>query len=117
MAEIWNYVNRPHFTQNELMQNVCDADYVKNYHILKRNRKALLIFSNNDDIELVNPIGSHTKKDKLSMFYYSLGNIPPEHRSNYTAIQLLGAKSNDLNKSDTELLLLQDFISTANQLS
>ena len=117
MPEIWNCVNRPHFTQNELMQDVCDGDYVKNHHIFKRNQKALQIFLNNDDIELVNPIGSHTKKHKLSMFYYSLGNVPPEHRSNLTAIQLLCvARSNDLKKSDTELLL-QDFVTTVNQLS
>ena len=65
--------------------------------LFSRNPQALQIIVNTDDIEIVNPIGHHTKKHKLTMFYYTLGNIPAEYRSQLHAIQLLGvAKSKDV---------------------
>ena len=42
-----------------------------------------------DEIEIVNPIGTHVKKQKLTMFYFTIANIPPSFRSRYEAIQLL----------------------------
>ena len=76
-----------------------------------RNPRALQIFLNTDDIEIVNPIGSHTKKHKITMFYYTLGNVPPHFRSRLQAIQLLGvARAKDLKKCGPGVLL-EDFIS------
>ena len=60
------------------------------------NPRALLIFLHTDDIEVENPLGSHVKKHKLSMFYFTLGNITPMFRSR-AAIQLLAvARTNDI---------------------
>ncbi|KAK3741564.1 hypothetical protein QZH41_012508, partial [Actinostola sp. cb2023] len=42
-----------------------------------------------DDVEVVNPLGSKTKKHKLGVFCYTLGNIRPINRSQLKAIQLL----------------------------
>ena len=44
----------------------------------------------------VNPIGAHTKKHKLSVFFWTLLNIPPKHRSKLSCIQLIAvAKARD----------------------
>ena len=59
---------------------------------------------------VVNPLGSHVKKNKLSMFYFTLGTIPPIFRSRLAAIQPIAvARTNDLRKFGLQILL-RDFI-------
>lgn len=40
-------------------------------------------------MEIVNPPGAHVKKHKITVFYFTLCNIPPEFRSQLHAMQLL----------------------------
>lgn len=61
------------------------------------------IILNTDDIEIVNPLGCHLKKHNLSMFFYTLGNIPPSLRSKLQLVAV--AKIVDLKKFGTERLL------------
>ena len=56
-----------------------------------------------DDLEIANPLGVHTKKYKVDMFYYTLGNIPPQHRL------LAIAKTVDLKKFGARPHLYQHF--------
>ena len=42
-----------------------------------------------DGVEVVNPLGTKTKKNHVSLFYCMVGNIPPIKRSAYQAIFLL----------------------------
>ena len=117
MPEVWQFVNRSHQSTGQMMLDICDGQYFRTHPLFSRNRKALQLIINNDDIEIVNPIGSHTKKHKLSIFYYTLGNIPPEFRSGLHAIQLLCvSRSADLKMGGLHLLM-SDFILTVNQLS
>lgn len=74
------------------------------------------IILNTDDIEIVNPLGSHVKKHKLTMFYYTLGNIPPQFRSKLTTSQLLAvARTVDLKRFGVDKLL-NDFVDCINTL-
>ena len=67
-------------------------------------------------MEIVNPLGTHVKKHKLSMFYYSLANIPPQFRSKLSSIQLVAiAKIRDIRKFGVKTLL-QDFLNTLNDM-
>ena len=96
------------------MFDICDGDALKSDPLFRRNNKALQILLNTDDVEIVNPTGSHTKKHKLNMFYYTLANIPPECRSKLHAIQLLGvAKAKHFRKCDPGVLLY-NFITCIN---
>ncbi|XP_063967064.1 uncharacterized protein LOC135156960 [Lytechinus pictus] len=117
VPEIWKYVNNGHASSSGFMCDIGDGNYVKSNDLFSRNPKALQIILNTDDIEIVNPIGSHTKKHKLSMFYFTLANIPPELRSGLHAIQLLGvAKAKDIRKYGPQSLL-DEFITTVRSLS
>lgn len=70
---------------------------------------ALLFCLYHEDFEIVNPIGSHRKKHKISIFYWILLNINPAFRFKIQAIQLLGvANSSDVRKYDLSKLL-EDF--------
>ncbi|XP_060574071.1 uncharacterized protein LOC132731817 [Ruditapes philippinarum] len=100
------------------MRDFCDASYMKD---LVRNRVVNGIFLQlvlyMDDIEIVNPIGSHTKKHKVTMIYFTLANIPPEFRSKYEAIQLLAVvKSQDVKEFGLGKIL-HDFVETMNRLN
>lgn len=100
------------------MYDICDGTYVQNHSLFKQNPKALQIILNTDDVEIVNPLGSHIKKHKLSMFYFTIANIRPEFRSQLQTIQLLAiAKTRPLRKHSAVGKLLEDFISAVNRLS
>jgi len=72
-----------------------DGRYCKT-HAIFGNDSNIRILSYFDDVEVVNPIGVHTKKNKLSLFYWTLLNIPPKYRSKLSCIQLLAvAKERD----------------------
>jgi len=117
MPEVWHAVQHVHTTHNCVMRDVCDGSVCCENELFTRNPSALQIFLNTDDIEVVNPIGAHVKKHKLSMFYFTLGNIPPQHRSKLTSIQLLAiAKTKDVRKFGVSKLL-DDFLCTVNKLA
>ncbi|KAK6167872.1 hypothetical protein SNE40_021803 [Patella caerulea] len=69
-------------------------------------------------MEIVNPLGSHIKKHKITIFYFTLANVPPQHRSKLSSIQLLAiGKTTDCRQENGDLKLLSDFITTINCMS
>ena len=86
MPDIMHYIDQPHTSSAGYMFYICDGQVVQTDPLFMTNPRALQVIIHTDDIEIVNPIGSHTKKHELSMFYYTLGNIPPEFRSQLHAI-------------------------------
>ena len=78
--------------------------------------RSLKILGYYDDVEVVNPIGAHTKKHKLSLFFWTLLNIPPSYRSRLSCINVIAvAKAKDCRKFGVNSLL-QNFISDLNTL-
>lgn len=118
MPEVWHEVQNPHYSNKEFMFDICDGDYIQGHPLFMRNPKALQIILNCDDMEIVNPLGSHVKKHKLSMFYWTLANIKPEYRSRLNVIQLLAiGRTVDVRCHDALSKILDDFINVVNELS
>jgi len=116
LREVRTAVLTPHYSGSRFMKDVCDGTYIRTHPLFAKNPNALAIVLNHDDMEVVNPLGSHVKKRKLAMFYISLANIPPEFRSKLVTIQLAAiARSKDLRKFGVEKLL-EDFVTTINEL-
>jgi hypothetical protein len=116
MPEVWNFVSNPHTRDETIMGDLCDGEFIKIHPLFKRNKSALQIIVSQDDFEIANPLGSHAKKHKIAIFYFTLGNIPPQYRSRMPAVQLLAvAKTTDM-KIFGAKKLLKDFISTINLL-
>lgn len=62
-----------------------------------------------DEMEVVNPIGSYVSKLKLGCHFFTLGNISPQHRSTFKAINLVSVgKYEDICMyvMDTPLLMI-----------
>ena len=118
MPEIWHWVKHPHKKrQDGVMYDFCDGSFQEQLPLFQRNPSAIQIVLYTDEIELVNPIGAHVKKHKVTMFYYLLANIPPQFRSKLSGIYLVGmAKHLDM-KYFGPGKLLSDFMSTVSNLS
>lgn len=84
------------------------------YHQTKEN---LLLFSiYHDDFEIVNPIGSHKKKHKLSAFYWNMLNILPEYRFKVQSTQLLAMTTAKYLRKFGMAVLLENFIESMTKL-
>ena len=118
MPEVWHCVQNAHFSDSHFMWDICDGDFVKNHPLFNSNPKALQVILSCDDLEIVNPLGSHVKKHKVTIFYFTLSNILPEYRSRLNVTQLLAlARTKDIRQNNAVNLLLKDFVTTMNQLA
>lgn len=117
MPEVWHWVVRSHRSRDGIMRDICDGSYMREVRAeLGVNDIYLELILYMDDIEVVNPIGSHVKKHKVTMIYFTISNIPPEFRSKFESIQLLAVvKSLDI-KSFGLKNVLKDFIDSMNLL-
>ena len=115
-----NYLNQPEVSaevtqdrgQKDIMEDFCDGTYSSENSVLQQHPNALQILLNTDSLEIVNPIGSHTKKHKIDVFYWTLANIQPQMQSKWSNIHLLGiCKTKYLKKHGTKTFLI-DFIET-----
>jgi hypothetical protein len=93
-----------------------DGSFCKSHRLFSQ-KESLKILGYFDDAEVVNPIGVRTKVHKLSLFFWTLLNIPPKCRSRLSCIQLIAvAKTKDCKEFGINLLL-HDFIAGLNTLS
>ena len=67
-----------------IIEDFCDAATFRNHPLFSQDPEALQIIGYYDELEVCNPLGSHIKKHKVGVVFYTLGNI----RSTYRAINL-----------------------------
>lgn len=106
-------------SDSDLLKDFSDGTRFQKHPIASshdRNLIAMLLYC--DDIELANPLGmKRGSKGKLTIFYVSFVNIEPSERSKVSNIFLLAVgKSKDLKSGEAKSMLLEDFISTVNDL-
>jgi len=105
MPEVYSFIHEPVINPSELMTDVTDGSV---YHAQQLDVDSFhLRFSlYSDEFEVVNPIGSHRKVHKITVFYWTLLNIPVEYRHKMHVIQLLAvARSRYLKEYGFECLL------------
>lgn len=117
MPEVWHWLTQSHRSRDGIMRDICDGSCMREMVAeLGVNGIYLELILYMDEIEIVNPIGSHVKKHKVTMIYFTLANIPPEFRSKFEAIQLLAVvKSLDVKVFGLNNVL-KDFIVSVNLL-
>ena len=85
-AEVLN----PHTSTNSfLLTDFCDGTLFKSHPLFSVEHHALQIVGYYDDLEVVNPLGSYTKKHKLGCLYFFLANVRPQYRSSLKCIHLV----------------------------
>ena len=61
-------MERGHQSQNtEVLSDFCDGMYFKDHKLFNHHKNALQIMLYYDDVEICNPLGSHTKVHKLGL--------------------------------------------------
>ena len=78
---------------------------------------ALQIIAYFDELELCNPLGTHTKKHKLGIVLFTLGNIPPKYRSTLRSINLVACAVHPLIVKYGIDCILEPFIKDLNTLT
>ena len=92
-------MNQQRFCRDGYFFDVCDGECFKNNEIFQEHPDALQIILYHDEVEICNPLGTHTGKHKVDLYYYTLGNICPKHRSKLCAIRLLAiVKAEDVSR-------------------
>lgn len=91
--------------------DVWDGTYIKSNPLyIQHHGRVLGVQIYTDDVELANPLGSKKGKHKVSVFYWSLLNLPPQCRSSLQSINLLGVVNSDLLRIHGATAFLQPFI-------
>ena len=99
-------MERGHKNNSQRLSDFCDGSYFSSHSLFGVCSGALQILFYYDDVEMCNPLGSHSKKHRLGIkgniagsiitflmvagiFYFLLGNLHPKYRSRLKSIQLL----------------------------
>ena len=69
MPEVWSDIVNGHESDDELMRDFCDGQFVKNNNFIQQNSPCLQFLINTDLLEVVTPIGAHVKKHKIDVLY------------------------------------------------
>ena len=79
MPEVCNYIDRHHSSASDFMFDMCDGLHIKTHTLFSVDAKAVQLKLYTDDLEIVNPLGPKISKHKITVFYVTLLNIPPEY--------------------------------------
>ena len=71
------------------MEDFCDGSLFQKHALFSKDPHALQIIAYYDEVKMCNPLGSHIKKHKLGIVFFTLGNIHPKYRSTLRAINLV----------------------------
>ena len=103
--------------QDGFIEDFCDGSRFKTHPLFSEDPSALQIIAYYDELEVCNPLGSHTKKRKLEIVFFTLANIRPCYRSQLKIINLaIVATSPDIEKHTLDQVL-EPFNSDLNTLA
>lgn len=114
--QVWHYYKHVKKSKDDLMRDVSDGEYIRNHPFTLANKPFLQIVLNYDDVEFQNALRSNHKY-KLSLFYFTILNIPVEYRSRLSSIFLLAAAPSSSVQMYGIKHLLSDFITSMRRLS
>ena len=104
--DILNEVLNPHQSKDGKYSDFCDGLRFQKHPLLSVDPYALQIIGYYDELEIVNPLGSYVKKQKLGCCFFVLANIRPQYRSTLKAISLVSvARYQDIVKYGIETFL------------
>ncbi|XP_023254471.1 uncharacterized protein LOC111648952 [Seriola lalandi dorsalis] len=92
--------------KDDFLCDIMDGSLFKSHPLFSKKPSALQLILYADEIDISNPVGSHSTENKLLIFYYTLGNIDPTFRSKPAAIGPLAiANVNDIDKCGFNVIL------------
>jgi hypothetical protein len=86
--EIFNFIHCPPQNSTGCIKSFKDGTRYKQSDFFERHPNALQLLLYNDDIEVANPLGAKASVHKLSMYYFTLANMPSYMNSQLKHIHL-----------------------------
>ena len=102
---------------NGILEDFCDGTTFKEHPLFSCDPYALQVIAYYDELEVCNPLGSHIKKHKLGLVFFSLGNIQPKLRSSLRAINLVAVASSMIIDKHGLNKILEPFVKDLNRLA
>ena len=99
-----------------VLSNYHDGSCFKKNLLFSNDSTALQIIFYNDDFQCANPLGNKTSKYKVCAFYFTIGNLPPQHRSQLKDIHLVAVTQSTNVCRYGFGVVLQRFLSDINSL-
>lgn len=115
LEEMERFPNRIH--HDGTIEDFCDGSIFREHPIFSTDPNALQIIAYYDEVEMCNPLGSHVKKHKLGIVFYTLGNIHPKYRSCLRAINLALVATVPVIERHGINNILRPFVSDLNDLA
>lgn len=78
--KVLKMIDQPQKHRGVYLCDIIDGELMKSHTLFSTQPSALQLIIYCDEIEICNPLGSHASKNKLLMFYYTLGNINPKYQ-------------------------------------
>ena len=100
-----------------LQEDFCDGTLFRDHPLFTSDPLALQILAYFDELEVCNPLGSHIKKHKLGIVFFTLGNIRPKFRSSLKAIHLVAVVTSPVIEKHGLNKILEPFITDLNNLA
>ena len=91
-----------------------DGELFKSNPLLSADLHAIQIVGYSDNLEICNPLGTHTKKHKL---LFTVANIPPKYRSALKCINLIACATNPVDEKHGLDVILEPLIKDLNVLA
>lgn len=114
---IIEYIDNPHQRLDDKLEDFCDGELFINHPIFSTDPFALQVIAYFDELEVCNPLGTHTKVHKLGIILFTLGNIPPKFRSTLRAINLVACAVHPIIVEHGIDSILEPFIKDLNVLA
>ena len=116
-ATVLEYIENPHQRTDGLLEDICDGELFKSHPLFSTDQHALQIIAYYDELEVCNPLGTHTKKHKLGIVLFMLGNIPPKYRSTLKSMNLIACAEYPVVHKHGLDAILKPFVEDLNVLS
>ena len=111
------YIENPHKRTDDVLEDFCDGELFGNHALFSRDPCALQIIAYFDEVEICNPLGTHTKTHKLGIILFTLGNIPPKFQSTLKSINLVACAVHPIIDKYGIDCILEPFIKDLNTLA
>ena len=103
--------------RNGLIRDFCDGNLFGNHPLFSKDPCALQVIAYYDELEVCNPLGSHVKKHKLGIVFFTISNIKPSSRSKLKMINLAIAATVPVIEKYGLDVVLQPFVRDLNILA
>jgi hypothetical protein len=103
-------------SEDELIRSHRDSLHFRNHPLFSIKSFACRLQVFYDDVEVVNPLGSKTKKHEVGMFYFTIFNLPPMVNSSLSNIFAFAVVKSKYLKEGDFSFILRKFMSELKEL-